>query len=289
MNLQKYFFSFLSVFVLCACISKKGKEQIITVTIEPQRYFAEQIVDSFFRINTLVPPGTSPETYDPTPVQMVDLSKSEMYLKIGYIGFEQAWMDKIATNNPQMEIIDTSRGIDLIESEEEHGDHHHGTIDPHTWASPKQALIIIRNIYEAVVKLDPGHEAAFTHNYLSLKKEVEETDSLVTQLVSGADPKAFIIYHPALTYFARDYGLTQYCIELEGKEPSPDILQQLVNTAREQNIKVIFVQQEFDRKNAEIIAKETGCKLVGINPLSYHWKEEMVNIAKAISGQVNES
>jgi len=288
MRLQHYFY-FLAFSLFFSCSPKTEKQRIITVTIEPQRYFTEQIVDTFFRVNTLVPPGTSPETYDPTPGQMVELSHSEMYMKVGYLGFEQVWMDRIAKNNPQLKIIDTSHGIDLIASEEEcedddHEGHHHGPVDPHTWSSPKQAMIIIRNIYEAVIKLAPEHNDEFTRNYLTLKKEIEETDSVVTQLLSPAESKSFIIYHPALTYLAKDYGLTQYCIEFEGKEPSPDLLQQLVNTAREKNIKVIFVQQEFDRKNAEIIAKETGCKLVTINPLSYHWKEEMIRIAQAISG-----
>ena len=288
MRPQHYFY-FLAFSLFFSCSPKTEKQRIITVTIEPQRYFTEQIVDTFFRVNTLVPPGTSPETYDPTPGQMVELSHSEMYMKVGYLGFEQVWMDRIAKNNPQLKIIDTSHGIDLIASEEEcedddHEGHHHGPVDPHTWSSPKQAMIIIRNIYEAVIKLAPEHNDEFTRNYLTLKKEIEETDSVVTQLLSSVESKSFIIYHPALTYLAKDYGLTQYCIEFEGKEPSPDLLQQLVNTAREKNIKVIFVQQEFDRKNAEIIAKETGCKLVTINPLSYHWKEEMIRIAQAISG-----
>ena len=288
MRLQHYFFLLL-FFLLFSCTPKTEKQRIITVTIEPLRYFTEQIVDSFLQVNTLVPPGTSPETYDPTPGQMVELSHSEVYMKIGYIGFEQAWMDRIAKNNPQLQLIDTSRGIDLIASEscesdnqEEHH-HHHGPVDPHTWSSPKQALIIIRNIYEAVVKLYPEHESEFTRNYLSFKKEVEETDSLLNQLLSTVEPNSFIIYHPALTYLAKDYGLTQYCIEFEGKEPSPDLLQELIHTAREQDIRIIFVQQEFDRKNAAIIARETGCKLVIINPLSYHWKEEMVRIAQVLS------
>ena len=287
MRLQHYFFPLL-FFLLLSCTPKTEKQRMITVTIEPLRYFTEQIVDSFLKVNTLVPPGTSPETYDPTPGQMVELSHSEVYMKIGYIGFEQVWMDKIATNNPQLHLIDTSRGIDLIASDEceaddHHEHHHHGPVDPHTWSSPRQALFIIRNIYEAVIELYPEHKEEFTRNYLSLKKEVEETDRLVTQLLSSAESKAFIIYHPALTYLAKDYGLTQYCIEFEGKEPSPDLLQQLVNTAREQNIRIIFVQQEFDRKNAEIIAKETGCVLLTINPLSYHWKEEMIRIAQVLS------
>ena len=288
---RSFYFYLVFFSLLYSCTPRTEKQRIITVTIEPLRYFTEQIVDSFLQVNTLVPPGTSPETYDPTPGQMVELSRSEVYMKIGYIGFEQVWMDKIAANNPQLQIIDTSRGIDLIASEEEceageHDGHHHhhGPVDPHTWSSPKQAITIIRNIYEAAIKLYPEHHDEFTRNYLSLKKEVEETDSLMTQLLSSVEPGAFIIYHPALTYLAKDYGLTQYCIEFEGKEPSPDLLQQLVNTAREQNIKIIFVQQEFDRKNAEIIAKETGCKLVTINPLSYHWKEEIIHIAKALSG-----
>lgn len=271
---------FLFCLFLCfSCTYKKSDKKIITVTIEPQRYFVEQLVDSIFEVSTMVSPGVSPETYDPSPVQMTKLAGSEAYFRIGRIGFELAWMDKIKSNNPGLKIFDNSEGIAFISSSEEA----HEGVDPHVWSSPKQAVILAQNICNALIALDKEDAEIYRKNLIKLDSKIAETDSIVTALLSKSKNKSFIIYHPALTYLARDYGLTQYCIEIDGKEPTPDQLRQLIELAREKNIKTIFIQQEFDQKNAEIIAKETHCRLVVINPLSYNWNEEMVKIAEAIS------
>ena len=128
----KVLISALFVLILMACGDKRADERIVSVTIEPQRYFAEKIAGDKFKINCVVPAGQSPETYDPTPQQMVQVGKSQGYLRIGSIGFEQAWMDNIRNNNPGLKVFDLSEGIDLLKSpeeEEEHDHHHHHHAD----------------------------------------------------------------------------------------------------------------------------------------------------------------
>ena len=273
--------------LLFSCSNKVQQENIITVTIEPQRYFAEQLADSLFRIECMVPAGTSPETYDPTPAQMAKLARSKAYFRIGHIGFEEVWIDKLKQNYPQMPFFDNSEGISLIASEHSHSVNHahEQGIDPHTWSSPKAARRIVQNMYEALVKIDPENKSRYAGNLQQMLEQIDTLDEKVTQLLSNSSQKAFIIYHPALTYFARDYGLTQYSIEADGKEPSPELLKTLMETAKEKGIKTVFVQQEFDRKNAELVAKETGCRLITINPLSYDWEKEIVHIAQALSDE----
>ena len=277
------------LFFCISCVPEKSDRKIITVTIEPQRYFVEQLVDSLFEISTMVPPGTSPETYDPSPVQMAKLADSKAYFRIGQIGFELVWMDKIASNNPNLRIFDNSERILFISSNEEehdecsHESHHHEGADHHIWSSPKQAFILAENICNALIALDEENAEIYREKLSKLYSKIAETDSIVTELLDKSKSKSFIIYHPALTYLAHDYGLSQYCIEIEGKEPTPDQLKQLIKLSREKNIKTIFIQQEFDQKNAEIIAKEINCKLVVINPLAYDWDKEMIRIAKALS------
>ncbi|GHT05567.1 zinc ABC transporter substrate-binding protein [Bacteroidia bacterium] len=279
--------SFLGIVLLCmACSNRTEQGNRITVTIEPQRYFAEQLVDSLFEITTMVPLGNSPESYDPSPRQMTQLAESKAYFCIGHIGFENAWLDRLKQNNPHLLFFDNSQGIHYsLHDEEETHSHSHAAIDPHTWMSPKEVRIIVQNMFKALVEIDPEHTPVYQANLEKLIREIDETDQMVQSYLSRSSQKAFIIYHPALTYFARDYGLTQYAIELDGKEPSPEQLKKLTDTAKAENIKTVFIQQEFDRKNAEIIARETGCRLVVINPLSYQWKEEVVRIAKILSGE----
>lgn len=287
--------TFLSILLLTACVSKQTEGNIVTVTIEPQRYFAEKIAGDKFKINCVVPAGQSPETYDPTPQQMIQIGKSMAYLRIGPIGFEQAWMDKIRENNPKLEVFDTSEGMNLLTDMEEdshthdhageagHHHHHHGGVDPHIWSSIAGAKLVAWNTLNAFIALAPDNTDYFWKNYNELVDEIDKTEVEIKLLLDPLTDRTFIIYHPALTYFANEFNLTQLCIEMDGKEPSPAQLEMLVETARANNARVVFIQQEFDQKNAELIAKETGCKLTVINPLAYHWSKEMIHIAKALA------
>jgi zinc transport system substrate-binding protein len=287
--MRRSFLFVVFVVVLFACSKKTQQENSITVTIEPQRYFAEQLVDTFFQIECMVPAGVSPETYDPAPAQMVKLARAKAYFCIGHIGFEEVWIDKLKQNYPQMQFFDNSLGASLIVSGHHHCHEHHAHgekgIDPHLWNSPKEARRIVQNMYSALVSIDPANEKSYAGRLQQALEEIENTDEKIRALLKNSSQKAFIIYHPALTYFARDYGLTQYCIEADGKEPSPEQLKTLIETAREKAIRTVFIQQEFDRKNAALVAKETGCRLITINPLAYHWSDEMIRIAEALSNE----
>ncbi|WP_099464097.1 metal ABC transporter solute-binding protein, Zn/Mn family [Parabacteroides provencensis] len=281
----------LSLCLLAACTNKQQDAKMISVTIEPQRYFAEQIAGDKFKVNCVVPSGQSPETYDPTPQQMIQIDKSQAYFRIGFIGFEQAWMDNIIKNNPDLKIFDLSEGMEFVRSEEEHdghhheGEHHHHPegIDPHVWSSLQGSKVIAQNTLNAFIALDKENEAYYRDNYDRLMGEINQTSESVTSLLEPLKGTAFIIYHPALTYLADEFGLHQLCIEMDGKEPSPAQLKRLIETAREHDARVVFIQQEFDQKNAELIAKETGCKLIRINPLDYNWNKEMIHIAQSLA------
>lgn len=275
----------LTLFILSACgnTTQKSEKPILTVTLEPLRYFTEAIAGDNYEVVSMVPKGSSPESYDPTPQQLVNLSKSQAYFRIGYIGFEQAWMKKLEANCPNMKVYDTSKGIDLIRDKGHwHGDHfHEGGVEPHVWNSIQNALIIADNIYQALCELDSTHQEDYQKRLDVLKQTIRQTDANVRTLLENAD-STFLIYHPALSYFARDYGLKQVSIEEGGKEPSPAQLKALIETSRNENVHTIFVQQEFDQRNAQLIANELGVNIVSINPLSYDWVKEMIRIAEAL-------
>ena len=274
------------IFCLSACKPSAQSEQkpTITVTLEPLRYFTEAIAGDQYQVVSMVPKGSSPETYDPTPQQLVALNKSQAYFRIGHIGFEQTWMDRLASNSPQLKFYDTSEGIDLIRTAgHQHGDHYHaGGVEPHVWNSANNAIILAENIYQALCELDASHQSYYKERLDSLKQTIQQTDQIIRKLLQKAD-RTFLIYHPALSYFARDYDLKQVSIEEEGKEPSPAQLKTLIETCRKENIHVIFVQQEFDIRNARLIADELGVTIIPINPLSYDWPTEMINVAKALT------
>lgn len=276
--------------ILFSCVNMEKKKAAVTVTIQPQKYFAERIAGDRFDINCIVPEGSSPESYDPSPSLLVSAGKSEAYLKIGYIGFEIAWLDKLVQNTPDLRVFDNSRGVELIadsshvhclETETTHV--HFSGIDPHIWCSPKQTAVIIKNIYKAFANLDPEHKTEYEENYKNLLAEVSQVDSIFTERLAPLKGKAFAIFHPSLSYLARDYGLEQISLEFEGKEPSAKHLKEMVDLSREKGVKVIFIQKEFDRKNVEVFAKELGCKIVEINPLNYNWIDEQLSMINILS------
>ena len=256
----------------------------IMVTVEPLRYFTEAIVDSTFKVVSMVPKGTSPETYDPTPKQLVDLAQSKAYLQIGYIGFELNWIPKLKENTPNLPFYDTSKGVDLIFAEEHsHGDHQHGGVEPHIWNSTQNAQIIAKNILDAVTELNPNHKERYANNYNELIRQIKETDKKILEILDRESTySGFMIYHPALSYFARDYHLEQISIEEEGKEPTPAHLKRLIQACQQKDIHIVFIQPEFDTRNAKVIAEETQSQIIPINPLSYNWQEEMLHVAKSL-------
>jgi zinc transport system substrate-binding protein len=193
-------------------------------------------------------------------------------------------LEKFKSSNPNVQVFSTAKGIDLIQGLEEHGDHNHMEgVDPHIWSSPKEARTIAKNIFDGMVQIDPENKVLFQQNLKSLLTEIDRVDSTINLILKKVTAKKFIIFHPALGYFARDYGLEQLSIEFEGKVPSPKHLQTVIEEAKLGNIGFILIQKEFDKENAEIISKETGSKIIQIDPLAYDWPAQMIDIAEKLS------
>jgi zinc transport system substrate-binding protein len=284
-------------FVGCNSVIKKDVKPTVTVSIIPQQFFVNQIAGDWLNLNIMIPPGGSPATYEPTPQQMMSLSNSQAYFKIGHISFEQAWMDKLSSVNPKMKIIDTSNGLELISEEawndeEEHnhdhsGHHHYHGVNPHIWLSPSlvkhQAQIIFKNL----VELYPEHRERMQQNLYQFVSQCDSTQNTLDSLLKKANGTSFIVYHPVWSYLARDYGLKQIAIEHNGKEATADKLKQIIDFAKTENIKVVFVQKEFSDAQAQTIAKEIGGKVIHMNPLAYNWFETMREFGEAFVSMSN--
>jgi zinc transport system substrate-binding protein len=282
-------------FLFYGCQNTQTDKSSVVVTIEPQRYFAEKIAGEHFDVYTIVPVGQSPESYDPAPHEMIHITQSKAYLQIGRIGFEQAWMQTIRQNNPHLKYFDLSEGVhwirdenphehegDTEEAEEASAHHHHGGIDPHIWSATGMAKIIAFNTLQAFLDLDSENKTTYQDNYEQLIEEIDETALRLHSMLDTLTCRTFVIYHPALTYFADEFALTQLAIESEGKEPSVASLKKLIDEAKKAQVRVVFIQHEFDRKHAEQVAAEIGARTVVINPLDRQWNEQMINMAKEL-------
>ncbi len=188
-----------------------------------------------------------------------------------------------------MKIFDTSEGIDILSGTHEHNDadvhHHHFDADPHTWSSPRMCASSPKTCTRRLLVPIPTEKKVFRKNYEELLDEINQVDSIMTERLSPVSGTMFAIYHPSLSYLAKDYNLHQLSLEYNGKEPSAFYLKKAIDIARENNVKVIFIQQEFDAKQAESFASEINAKVVPINPLSYNWSEELLHITDAIAGK----
>jgi zinc transport system substrate-binding protein len=274
----------------CKTGSESVNKPVISVSIIPQKYFIEQLAGDLVEVNVMIPPGASPATYEPTVSQLGKLDRSLAYFRIGYVGFEQSWMEKIISVNPGMKIADLSKGVELIledspEEEEHHGHTHHG-VDPHIWMSTINARIIASNIHNELVLLFPDEKEYLQQRLHHFSLSLDSLHLTITNELEDMENRKFMIYHPALTYYARDYGLEQFSLEIEGKSPSPAHMKQMTDLAADQHISKIFIQNQFDRKNAEVLAKETGSEVIPFDPLDLHWDQQMRYIAKQLNSSI---
>lgn len=291
--MKKIILIFLVISLIFINQCKKSETQkIITVSILPQKYFTERIVGDKFYINVMVGPGREPHDYEPLPKQMISLSDSQLYLSIG-VPFEDQLLKKIPDINSSVKIIKTQEGITLrnLSNNEDHDLHEYDSKeikDPHIWLSPKLVKIQAENIYNAVLSIDPENKEFYENNLKKFLSDLDELSKKISAAFSGIKKKEFMVFHPAWGYFADEFGLKQIPIELEGKEPTPKQLSQIINSAKEKKIKVIFVQKQFSTNSAKALAKEINAAVVTIDPLSEDYLNNLKNIADTIIKNIKE-
>jgi len=278
----------LMLFSLSAC-SRKQKpvnEKIqILVSILPNKYFVEKIGGDLVHVDVLIPPGANLQSYDPSPRQMQNIEKTAVYFYNGQLTFESHFLPVIKNNYPDIKLVQMTTGIELISGDDhdhEGYQHENKGVDPHTWLSVRNGMIIAANITKTLTEYFPDHKDTFLRNYDNFSKELNLLDQKLEKMFTGMKNRKFIIYHPALGYFARDYGLQQISIEQEGKEPTPLQLKNMIDLAREDAAKVVFIQKEFDKENARIVAEEIDGEVVQIDPLAENWDENLLKIANLI-------
>ena len=273
----------LSALILISCAPKPETDgETLCVTILPLRSLVGEIVGGDFAIDVLVPPGASPETFEPTPRQIGALNRARMIFGVGLLDFEASLLQKIENGE---KVITLNRGIEPLEGTCAHAHHpdeadsgqvgvalhgHTHGIDPHIWTSPRALQRMAENAYEAIHAAWPD-SAKYTENYRRLAEKLQELDRRTGEKITRSGVKAFIVYHPALTYYARDYGIRQEAVETDGKEPSAKRLAELIRMARrmarEDGIRKILYQKQFPVSVVETIARDIDARAVEIDPL----------------------
>jgi len=281
------------------------------VSILPQKYFVQRIGGDLVDVDVLVLPGANPHMYEPSPRQMAALAKSQVYFAIG-INLEDVWLPKLADANRDILVVRTQEGVKKLpmaahhhhdedghgheamhaehehegmHEEHEHGHegHEHGIFDPHIWLDPVRVETVARNTCAGLVRIDPAHRAVYEANLAAFLTELAELDRSIASTLSALPEgkRTFMVFHPSWGYFAKRYGLTQAAIEAGGSEPSPRHLAEIIEHGRELGASVVFVQPQFSRRSADVIASELGAKVVPLDPLAEDWKDNLLHAAEA--------
>jgi zinc transport system substrate-binding protein len=283
--------------ILIAIITiSNASNSLLTVSILPQKYFVEKIVKDKFEINVMVLPGASPHTYEPKASQMKALSASKVYFATG-VSFEHSWLDKFKKNAKNTLFVDLSDGIEKIPmlahhdeinaSHNGHDEHDEESLDPHIWLDPILVKIQAKNIYETMVKIDANNADFYKANYEQFLKELDDLDVNLKTILAPYKNKAFMVFHPSWGYFSKRYDLVQIPIELQGKEPKPNELVDLINDAKAHNIKIVFVSPQFSQKSAKTISQSINAKVIAIDPIVENWSESLITTAKEIASSYN--
>lgn len=248
----------------------------VVVSIAPLAEFVEQIGESRVDVTVMVPAAVNEHTYEPAPDQLKALSKAGLYVAVGSgIEFEFAWLERFQRLNPRLRICDASQNVRLITGEA----HGHAHSDPHIWLSPKRAQIMAAAISGCLSEADRGNQDFYNKNLDRFQSELQKLETDLSRLFSGLKQRDFLSAHSAWRYFAQDFGLNEIAIESEGKEPSASEILKIIEMVKQKNIRSIFTAPQFSKRYAEMIAKETGARLVEADPLSKDYIQNLREFA----------
>ena len=250
---------------LSACSGPQGSGRELTVSIPAQKWLLDSIVGDRYEVRAMLGAGSNPETFEPSMQQLMGVQNSAAYFTVGELGFELSAIPKLQENFPSLRIVDSSAGIRRLtgthaghsHDDGDHG-HDHGASDPHVWTSLPNARLMAKNMYEAVVRLDPDNKEYYTARFRDLDKNLATLNDSVAGALAPLKGRSFVVWHPSLSYFARDYGLEQVSIESPGKEASPAQFREQLDHAGHGTPLLFFNQAEFDSRQGSGVAAELG-------------------------------
>lgn len=265
----------------CSSDDSSGANNTIYVTITPLKSIVEEVTCGDFDVKVLVADGASPETFEPTARQMAELNDAHMIFKVGLIDFERQLTNNIENKN---KVVNLGAGITPIAGSCSHHHHHHHHahgVDPHIWTSPRALKVMVGNVRDAVMRIYPD-STKYDEASIRLMARIDSLDNYCAERIAAADVDVMMIYHPAYTYYAHDYGIEQIAIEQDGKEPSPKQLTTLIGKARDNNIEHIFIQPQYNKDKVRTIANECNANIVTTNPLDKDILSEIRRITDII-------
>lgn len=275
----------------------------VAVSILPQKEFVRQVAGDLVDIQVLVPPGFSPEQYEPSPQDMIAFEDADIYFTID-VPVEETQLEGLIRQADDMKVVslvqaykdagmdDVLFGVDHAHEAEQthdadahsHEGHSHdvGSRDHHSWLSPTRVIAMVEVISESLQDLDPENAATYQANAQAYIEELQTLDQDIRHAVSQIDNPTFLCYHPAYGYLADDYDLRMIPLEEDGHEASPTRLQEIIDLAKEEHIQIVFYQSEIDSQQAEALANEIDGETAMLEPLAEDYIANMRHMVDAI-------
>jgi zinc transport system substrate-binding protein len=261
---------------------------LVLVSIPPQKAFVEAIAGDSVDIQVLLQPGQSPENFTLSPSTLSIIAKADAYFTIG-VPMESTILPRIEKNYPEIQVVNTDVGIrkrtleDHTHAGGETGEAHQHTQDPHIWLSPGLVKIQLKHYLRTLTQLSPEKSEDYEDAYREFLDKLEELDNELKEMLKDFKRATVFVYHPAFGYFLDRYGLRQATVELQGKQPSPKQLRYLILLAKEFHAKVIFVQPQFDRNSAKMLAKAIGGRVEPLDPLAENYLDNLRKMGETIA------
>ena len=240
-----------------------SKLQVIS-SFYPLHEFSQNVGQEKVDAILLVPVGVEPHDWGPTIKDVQRMQKSDLII-INGIGFEN-WVDSLAEIGYQGVIVDTSNGILVTNFGQEYTN---TSGDPHIWLNPVYAKTQVQNIANAFSNLDPKNQQYYQSNAAKYIQQLDLLDSKIRNELSDCNHD-FVAFHDAFSYFADEYNLNQHTIILSNDPhgvATAKTLEDVISTARELNIKVIFSEENVNSKTSKIIANEIDGKVLVLSPV----------------------
>lgn len=259
----------------------------VCVSIQPLAYFVERVGGSHVRIETLVGAGQSPHTFEPTPQQMAWLARANVAFSVG-MPFEARLLDQARKQRPELRVVDAAQGLTFLfgacTHDHDHGAHEHGAEerDPHVWLDPLRAKTMAANIARALGECAPQRRAEFERNLRALHADLDALDERLRTSLAAYSGRAFLVFHPAYAYFAERYGLEMLAVEVDGKEPTPRQLVELVERVRAAGVRAVLIEPQYSAASAAALAREIGAEVLPIDDLARDYLNNMEDIAAKV-------
>lgn len=278
-----FYFIFLACFPLSLLYAEKPT---VIVSVAPDCFFVEKIGGETIQVLLMVPAGASAHTFEPSPRQMVQVGKASLWFTIGE-SFEERAIQAIRSHHPALKVVSLQRGIDLINTEGSKLRCHccPGSYDLHFWLSPRLAQLQAKTIADTLSEMYPEQQLVYQKNLEAFNHELKQLDDQIRSILAPLKQRDVLVGHPAYAYFCREYGLNQYSIEMEGRDPTPRQMTQLLGEIRTLGLKTIFVQPQYSNKAAQLVANQIGGIIVTLDPYSQDYINSMLQIAHAFAEQ----